>query len=76
MFWEARPTSNPAAPPTIATTSCAVATLRGAYTHSLSSCRFDSTTTNSQRCLFCELPETRPASRMRCSTSGGIGVSA
>src|SRR5438477_334872 len=61
--------------PAIATTRPAVRTFSGAYTASASAPVSD-TTTKVQRCLFCELPLSRPASRMRVTASSATGRSA
>ena len=63
--------------PTIATTSAAERDVLGRVDRLRQAARSPpETTTNSHRCRFRELPERRPASRIRCRTSRGIGVSA
>ncbi len=81
MFCAARPASKetgPLPPTMTAITSAAPRTLSPAHTAAAVRSRAsgEATTTNRQGWRFCELPLTRPASRMRCSTSGGIGRSA
>ena len=81
MFWAARPASNETGPfpATItAITSAAPRTLSAAHTAAAVRSRAsgDSTTTKRHGWRFFELPLTRPASRIRRSTSGGIGRSA
>ena len=81
MFCAARPASKvtgPLPPTTTATTSAAPRTLAPFHTASAARSRVpgSATTTKRQGWRFFELPLTRPASRMRRSTSGSIGRSA
>ena len=75
MFCAQRPTSKGNASPTIATTRPAVCTFSGAYTASANAAVSD-TTTNCHFCVLRELPESRPASRIRRTSSSATGRSA
>src|SRR2546423_1618080 len=80
MFCIARPTSSRLPPPEVAfaTRSAALRPFPAAYTVSASCSRTSalSTTTNCHGCRLTALPASLPASRMRSTTSSGIGRSA
>ena len=79
MFCTARPASIPAPPLiTTATTKAAPRTLEGSKTDSAtaSTARSSRTTRNVHGWRFFALPARRPASRIRCSSSGSSGPAA